>query len=137
MPKIKLPNQVAIIVGGASGMGATTALRFAREVARVVIADIDENKLSEWANHGVHVNCICPGAAATPMLLESTSEEYREERSTRIPLHRFGKPEEQASVILFLGSSDSDYVTDSVTCTDGGVHALVPATGTDAISGCT
>ena len=87
----------------------------------------------EWAKHNIHVNCICPGATATPMLLESTTEEFRAARSRRIPLGRFGKPEEQAHVALFLSCSDSDYVTGSVVTTDGGVYAMAPGTGEEAL----
>ena len=89
----------------------------------------------EWAKHNINVNCICPGATATPMLLESTSEEFRASRSKRIPLQRFGKPQEQAGAALFLASSDSDYVTGSIITVDGGVYAMAPGTGEDALTG--
>lgn len=89
----------------------------------------------EWAKHNINVNCICPGATATPMLLESTSEEFRASRSKRIPLQRFGKPQEQAGTALFLASPDSDYVTGSVITVDGGVYAMAPGTAEDALTG--
>lgn len=88
----------------------------------------------EWGKYNIHVNCICPGATATPMLLESTTEEYRADRSKRVPLQRLGKPEEQARAALFLASSESDYVNGSLLCVDGGVSALSPATSTEALS---
>ncbi len=89
----------------------------------------------EWAKYNIHVNCICPGATATAMLLESTSEEFRASRSKRIPLQRFGKPQEQAGAALFLASPDSDYVTGSVITVDGGVYAMAPGTSEDALTG--
>ena len=89
----------------------------------------------EWAKYNINVNCICPGATATAMLLESTSEEFRASRSKRIPLQRFGKPQEQAGVALFLASSDSDYVTGSVITVDGGVYAMASGTSEGALIG--
>ena len=47
------------------------------------------------------------------MLLENTTEEYRADRSRRVPLQRLAKPEEQARMALFLASSESDYVNGS------------------------
>lgn len=42
-------NQVAIVTGGASGIGRATAIRFAEEGAKVLVADIDQNKGTEVA----------------------------------------------------------------------------------------
>lgn len=89
----------------------------------------------EWGKYNIYVNCICPGATATPMLLESTTEAYRADRSKRVPLQRLGQPDEQARAALFLASPDSDYVNGSLLCVDGGVGALSPATSTDALAG--
>ena len=89
----------------------------------------------EWGKHNIHVNCICPGATATPMLLENTTETYRAERARRVPLQRLAKPEEQARVALFLASSDSDYVNGAIVCVDGGMYAMSPATSTEALAG--
>ncbi len=89
----------------------------------------------EWGKYEVHVNCICPGATATPMLLDNTTEEYRAERSRRVPLERLAKPEEQARVALFLASPESDYVNGAVLCVDGGMYAMSPATSAEALAG--
>ncbi len=47
---MKLKNKVAIITGGASGIGLATAQRFAKEGAKVVIADINEKRLEDAVN---------------------------------------------------------------------------------------
>ena len=89
----------------------------------------------EWGKHNVHVNCICPGATTTAMMLGCTDEKWRSERQQRIPLNRLGSPEEQARVALFLASEDSGYVTGTAITTDGGVYAMAAATSDDALAG--
>jgi NAD(P)-dependent dehydrogenase (short-subunit alcohol dehydrogenase family) len=86
----------------------------------------------EWARFGVRVNCICPGATLTPMLL-GTTEEFRASRSRRIPLGRFGEPEDQARVALFLASADAAYVTGAIVPVDGGIAAMAPGTAESAL----
>ena len=83
----------------------------------------------EWGKHNITVNCICPGGTLTPMTQAfGPSPDYWDERIRRIPLGRIGQPEDQARVALFLASSDSDYVSGSTICVDGGVIAMAPGT---------
>ena len=88
----------------------------------------------EWGKYNVHVNCICPGATTTPLMVGATTPEWREQRVKRIPLGRLGTPENQARVALFLASEDSDYLTGAALPTDGGVIATAPATSDDALA---
>jgi len=88
----------------------------------------------EWGKYNIHVNCICPGATLTPPFL-STGSKYRAERSRRVPLGRIGEPVEQANTALFLACSDSDYLTGSIICVDGGVSAMAPGTSESALQG--
>ena len=72
----------------------------------------------ECAKRGVLVNAITPGYIDTGM----TSGLDTEEIKSRIPLNRFGRPEEVASVASFLASSDSSYITGQVIRVNGGVY---------------
>jgi 3alpha(or 20beta)-hydroxysteroid dehydrogenase len=71
------------------------------------------------AEHGadeIRVNSIHPGAVDTPML----NQAYRDQGSFG-PLNRIGKPSEIASVVAFLLSDDSSYMTGAELTVDGGI----------------
>src|SRR5262249_44562740 len=79
----------------------------------------------EGAPHKIRVNCILPGAIATPMLLENWGDVAPEQHLLlpRIPLGRFGAPDEIARVAQFLASDESSYMTGSDVLVDGGISA--------------
>jgi NAD(P)-dependent dehydrogenase (short-subunit alcohol dehydrogenase family) len=80
----------------------------------------------EWAKYNINVNCICPGITETEMAREWGSKypDVMAKRIARVPLKRFAQPGDMARAALFLASSDSDYMTGSVVCVDGGNGAL-------------
>jgi 2,5-dichloro-2,5-cyclohexadiene-1,4-diol dehydrogenase 1 len=82
---------------------------------------------AEWGRAGVRVNCICPGATQTPMLM-ATAEEYRAARIRRVPLGRLAEPADQAEVAIFLLSDAASYLSGTAIPVDGGIHALAPGT---------
>lgn len=75
----------------------------------------------ETAVHGVTVNCICPGPFETPMnrVLMNDPEAYRTFLS-KIPMGRWGQPEELGGAIVFLCSQASAFVTGTSLTIDGG-----------------
>ncbi|HHE46453.1 MAG TPA: SDR family oxidoreductase [Bacteroidetes bacterium] len=74
----------------------------------------------ELARSGVTVNCVAPGAIMTPML-EAVPEEMRSQYLERIPVRRFGTPEDVASLHLFLCSDLASYITGQTIFVDGGL----------------
>jgi len=84
------------------------------------------NLCIELAPHGITVNNIAPGAIATPInqAVLDNPEAFRN-ALTEIPLGRFGKPEEVASVAVFLASDEAAYVTGSTYYVDGGLTQQV------------
>lgn len=82
----------------------------------------------DLASYGIRVNCVCPGDIATPMLdkdLETRKdpEAYLNALTASYPVRRLGRPEEVASVICFLASGISDFVTGAAWSVDGGITA--------------
>lgn len=75
----------------------------------------------ELAVHGIRVNGVAPGVTATGMNRTLREDPEASQRLTaRIPLGRFGQPEEQASAIAYLASDEASYITGSVLAVDGG-----------------
>lgn len=75
----------------------------------------------EWGRHGVRVNCVAPGRTLTAInrhLLTDPAE--REKALARIPLGRFGEPEDIARAITFLASDAASYITGHTLIVDGG-----------------
>lgn len=69
----------------------------------------------DFGGRGIKANLIAPGFITTPMV-----EGVKEERLKDIPAQRAGKPEEVASIAVFLASEESDYVQGASIKMDGG-----------------
>ena len=76
----------------------------------------------ELAPHNITVNNIAPGAVDTPMdaPLKAGANQMQQLLS-EIPLGRMGKPEEVASLAVYLASDAASYVTGSTFVIDGGM----------------
>ena len=74
----------------------------------------------ELARSGITVNCVAPGAILTPML-EEVPEEMRSQYLERIPVRRFGTPDDVAGLHLFLCSEAAAYITGQTIFIDGGL----------------
>lgn len=84
------------------------------------------NLAMEFAPYQINCNNIAPGAIATPInqsVLDNP--QAMKDAISEIPWGRFGKPDEVASVALFLAGSDSEYVTGSTYYIDGGLTQQV------------
>ena len=75
----------------------------------------------ELASRAITVNAIAPGFITTDMT-QSLPEAARKEFAERIPLGRFGAPEEVAELALFLASDAAGYVTGQVVGINGGMY---------------
>ncbi|MDP6693830.1 MAG: 3-oxoacyl-[acyl-carrier-protein] reductase [Phycisphaerales bacterium] len=74
----------------------------------------------EFGSKGITANAIAPGFIETDMTA-SLGEEIRKGVEKTVPLRRYGHPEEVASVVSFLASEGSGYVTGQIIVVDGGL----------------
>jgi 3-oxoacyl-[acyl-carrier protein] reductase len=77
----------------------------------------------ELAPRGVTVNAIAPGPVVTEMSNGTHTEATRKSYHDRIPLRRYGRPQEIAAAALFLASEEASFVTGHTLNVDGGFHA--------------
>ena len=75
----------------------------------------------ELGDHGIQVNCIAPGLTTTPGVNNSMADEMRDGIVAMQSVKRREVPEDMVGALLFLTSSDSDFMTGQVMLVDGGV----------------
>ncbi|MDQ6438094.1 SDR family oxidoreductase [Mesorhizobium sp. LHD-90] len=79
----------------------------------------------EWALRGVRVNAVAPTYIETPLLAGVGKGNSMADRWIDLtPMKRFGKPEEIASVVLFLASDASSLMTGSIVSADAGYTSI-------------
>ncbi|HBT81429.1 hypothetical protein A2757_02565 [Candidatus Giovannonibacteria bacterium RIFCSPHIGHO2_01_FULL_48_47] len=108
---------IASIASGGVGIGFEGAAHYAASKGGII--GMSESMAIEFAPLGITVNVIAPGAIETPML-GAVTEEFLKEIKLRVPLKRIGKPEEISSLVIFLASEESSYVTGATFYADGG-----------------
>ena len=85
------------------------------------ISQVTKSMANDWAKYGIRVNAIGPGYFITDVTqpLVQNKERYAE-ITARIPLGRWGTPEDLGGLAVFLASDASDYVTGQTIFVDGG-----------------
>jgi len=85
------------------------------------INQITKSMANGWAQYGIRVNAIGPGWFATDLTewLREKKERYAGHLS-RIPMGRWGNPEDLGGAAVFLASDASSYVTGQTIFVDGG-----------------
>jgi NAD(P)-dependent dehydrogenase (short-subunit alcohol dehydrogenase family) len=109
-------------IGSISGLRAST-LRIAYGVSKAGVIHLTKQQAAEMGEHGVRVNCVCPGPVDTAMALKVHTKEIRQDYHDHMPLNRYGLEEELAASVWFLCCDESSYVTGQVLAVDGGFEA--------------
>lgn len=111
----------AVLLSSVNGQAGFPG-RAAYGAAKAGVAGLVRGLAVEWATRGVRVNAIAPGSVLTELSAEFIRSEVIDENQflDRIPMRRFGKPEEVAELAFFLGTPLSSYITGTLVPIDGG-----------------
>jgi NAD(P)-dependent dehydrogenase (short-subunit alcohol dehydrogenase family) len=106
-------------VAGASAYSATKAAL--RSLARTAAAEL--------VGRGIRINTVAPGPIVTPIfervgLPKEAFDELANQIVAKVPMKRFGKPEEIAATVAFLASQDASFITGVEINVDGGLGQI-------------
>jgi dihydroanticapsin dehydrogenase len=115
-----------------SSVGGLVAVKefSAYGASKAGVIQLTRSMASDYAANNIRVNAVCPGAVETPLLQRAVErmggdkpEEMRAMYASFTLLNRIARPEEIASVVTFLASEESSFVTGVSIPVDGGFSA--------------
>lgn len=87
------------------------------------VMQMTKSLADEWAQYGIRVNALAPGYMDTPLcsgITQSEDQTRFQQLSQRIPVGRWGRPEDLKGTAVFLCSEASEYVNGAILPVDGG-----------------
>jgi meso-butanediol dehydrogenase/(S,S)-butanediol dehydrogenase/diacetyl reductase len=119
-----LKNRKGAIVNTASISGMLGEYNMAAYCAtKGAIIGLTQSMALDYADSGIRVNAVCPGATRTPMFMSGTSPELMKRFEAIFPPRRIGLPQEVAQAIVFLASEEASFINGVLLPVDGGITA--------------
>jgi len=120
-PQLKESKGTFIATASATGTGPRSGSGIYAS-AKAALIMMCQTLALEWGKEGIRVNTVSPGPVTTLATRQYFADpEGMKMRRAAIPLGRVGEPEEIASIIAFLASTDSSFVTGQNIVADGGL----------------
>jgi NAD(P)-dependent dehydrogenase (short-subunit alcohol dehydrogenase family) len=112
-------------VAGSTGTPATSAY----SATKAALRSLARTAAAELVERNIRVNAVAPGPIVTPIfgrtgLPQQVIDDWAKDLVQKVPMKRFGQPEEVAGVVAFLASRDSSYITGVEINVDGGIGQL-------------
>ena len=129
-----LPGMLAAGGGSIINVGSVASSlkavpnRYAYSASKAAVIGLTKAIAADFITRGIRCNVICPGTVETPSLAGrlAAAEDPVAARTAfiaRQPMGRFGRPEEIASLAVYLASAESAFTTGAVHVIDGGWNA--------------
>jgi NAD(P)-dependent dehydrogenase (short-subunit alcohol dehydrogenase family) len=107
---------IASVSGLRGGKG-----RAAYGASKAAVINLTQVLAVDLARYGIRVNALCPGPVETPMVAQMHGPAERAQWTSRLPMRRYGRPDEIAAMALvLLDDQASGYVTGQAIAVDGG-----------------
>ena len=120
--KKMLKNKFGKIINITSVIGHTGNVGQSNYAAsKAAIISMSKSLALEYAKKNITVNCISPGYITTSMT-DQINEKWKEIIKSKIPMDRFGIPEDVANSVVFLSSNEANYITGQTIHVNGGMY---------------
>ncbi len=115
------PNGGRVVNIASTESIVATAGISAYSATKAAVTGLTRSLAVELGRHGVNVNCICPGPIRTGMTHDIPEEAKEVYAKRRVPLRRYGDPEEVAHMTLNLCLPSASFVNGATIAVDGGM----------------
>jgi NAD(P)-dependent dehydrogenase (short-subunit alcohol dehydrogenase family) len=124
-----LNDGASIILNTSVAASTGTAGTSAYSATKAALRSLARTAAAELVDRNIRVNAVAPGPIITPIfgrtgLPQQVIDDWAKDLLGKVPMKRFGQPEEVAGVVAFLASPDSSYMTGVEINVDGGIGQL-------------
>ena len=120
--KKMLKNKRGKIINITSVVGHTGNIGQANYTAsKAGVVAMSKSLALEYGKKNINVNCVSPGFISTEMT-DKINDEYKDVLKSKIPMNKFGSPNDVANTVIFLSSKLSDYITGETIHVNGGMY---------------